>query len=143
MKLLMFLAPRFRYRPFVSALDRAPVDADETSVRDAAVIFVHAEEEDANDTAWLLTKFVKNVKWIANKRKFKDVVLHSFTHLSESKSSPEFAKSFFIQASEKLSAAGYRVHLTPFGYSCEWELAVHGEPLAKVFKSLSKKEALS
>lgn len=134
----MFLAPRFRFRPFVSAVDGAKADGVETSVRDAAVIFVHAEEGDAEDSAWLLTKFVKNVKWIANKRGFKDIVLHSFTHLSESKSAPEFAESFLIQAQERLSAAGYRVHLTPFGYSCEWKLSVHGEPLAKVFKSLSK-----
>lgn len=140
MKLLMFLSPRFRFRPFVSAWDGARASPDETSIRDAAVIFVHAEQEDADDCTWLLTKFVKNVKWIANKRNFKDIVLHSFTHLSESKSAPEFAESFLIQASEKLSAAGYRVHLTPFGYSCEWDLSVHGEPLAKVFKSLSKKQ---
>ncbi len=136
----MFLAPRFRYRPFVSALDAAQAHGDEASVKDAAVIFVHAEEGDAEESAWLLTKFVKNVKWIANKRDFKDIVLHSFTHLSESKSAPEFAESFLIKASERLSAAGYRVHLTPFGYSCEWELSVHGEPLAKVFKSLSKRK---
>ncbi len=133
----MFLAPRFRYRPFVSVLGGPAARDEDGDVRNAAVIFVHAEENDTDSGAKLLTKFVKNVKWIANKRDFKNVVLHSFNHLSESKSPPEFAGSFFIQASEKLSAAGYRVHLTPFGYSCEWELSVYGEPLAKVFKSLS------
>lgn len=136
MKLLMFLSPRFRYRPFVSALEGAKANGDHVIVRDAAVIFVHSEENDVQDSAKLLTKFVKNVKWMANKRDFKNVVLHSFTHLSESKSAPEFAESILLQASERLSAADFRVHLTPFGYSCEWELAVHGEPLAKVFKSL-------
>jgi hypothetical protein len=132
----MFLAPSFRYRPFVSALGGPGLNDDEQCVRDAAVIFVHAEEHDPDNSLRLLTKFVKNVKWIANKRDFKHIVLHSFTHLSESKSVPEFAESFLTRAAERLSAAGYRVHLTPFGYSCEWELSVHGEPLAKVFKSL-------
>jgi len=136
MKLLMFLAPRFRYRPFVSTSDGARINDDEQCVRNAAVIFVHAEENDPLAGARLLTKFVKNVKWIANKREYKNVVLHSFTHLSESKSAPEFAESFLSRASERLSASGYRVRLTPFGYSCEWELTVHGEPLAKVFKNL-------
>ncbi|MDH3316571.1 MAG: threonyl-tRNA synthetase editing domain-containing protein [Gammaproteobacteria bacterium] len=132
----MFLAPRFRFRPFIATLDGAETDVGEKTVQDAAVIFVHAEESDTMNSAGLLTKLVKNVKWLANKRGIKNVVLHSFTHLSESKSSPEFAESFLIQASDRLSSAGYRVDLTPFGYSCEWELAVHGEPLAKVFKSL-------
>ncbi len=132
----MFLAPHFRYRPFVSASGGPGLKDDEQCIRNAAVIFVHAEEHDPGNSVRLLTKFVKNVKWIANKRDFKHIVLHSFTHLSESKSVPEFAESFLTQASERLSAAGYWVHLTPFGYSCEWELSVHGEPLAKVFKSL-------
>ena len=109
---------------------------DEQIVEDAAVIFVHAEKNDADNDGKLLTRFVKNVKWLASKRTFKTVVLHSFTHLSESKSAPEFAHQFLQQASDRLSAAGYRVHMTPFGYSCEWELVVHGEPLAKVFKSI-------
>lgn len=132
----MFLAPRFRFRPFVATFDDARTHDGEKTVQNAAVIFVHAEESDTVNTARLLMKFVKNVKWLANKRGVKNVVLHSFTHLSESKSAPEFAESFLIQAAERLSSAGYQVHLTPFGYSCEWELAVHGEPLAKVFKSL-------
>lgn len=136
MKLLMFLAPRFRFRPFLATLDGAETDVGEKTVEDTVVIFVHAEESDTMNTTALLTKFVKNVKWLANKRGVKNVVLHSFTHLSESKSAPEFAESFLIQASDRLSSAGYQVELTPFGYSCEWELAVHGEPLAKVFKSL-------
>jgi hypothetical protein len=136
MKLLMFLAPRFRYRPFVPASDKSGISDAEKCVCNAAVIFVHAEENDPDAGPRLVTKFVKNVKWIANKRDFTNIVLHSFTHLSESKSAPEFAESFLSRVSEKLSAAGYCVRLTPFGYSCEWELAVHGEPLAKVFKSL-------
>lgn len=135
--MLMFLSPSFRYRPFVSTLKGASSKYDESCVREAAVIFIHVEEDDTENSARLLAKLIKNVKWIANKRNYKNVVLHSFTHLSESKSAPEFARSLLQQASDRLCAAGYRVELTPFGYSCEWELSVHGEPVAKVFKSLS------
>ena len=76
------------------------------------------------------------MKWIANKRAAKNIVLHSFTHLSESKAAPEFAEQFLSDAAARLEHAGYRVRLTPFGYSCAWDLAVHGEPVAKVFKAL-------
>ena len=35
-----------------------------------------------------------------------------------------------------LGNTGYRVWQTPFGYFCEWDLAVYGDSLAKVFKEL-------
>jgi hypothetical protein len=79
---------------------------------------------------------LKNVKWLANKRELKNVVLHSFTHLSDSTASPEYAHSLLEAAAERLRATGYSVWLTPFGYFCEWELGVYGESLAKVFKML-------
>jgi hypothetical protein len=132
----MFLSPRFRYRPFVRALKDAPAPPVEETVEDAAVIFVHAEDGDDTAPAKLRSKFIKNVKWLANKRGVRNIVLHSFTHLSESKAEPGFAERFLTDAAARLESAGYRVHLTPFGYSCEWELAVHGEPIAKVFKAL-------
>jgi hypothetical protein len=84
----------------------------------------------------LLTKTLKNIKWLANKRGLKNIVLHSFTHLSNSTASPDYAHGFLEGAAERLRGTGYHVWLTPFGYFCEWELAVYGESLAKVFKSL-------
>jgi hypothetical protein len=138
MKLLMFLAKQFTFRPFEKTLpDASHGDgASEVRVPEAAVIFVHAEQQDEAGTAGLETKFVKNVKWIAGKRGLKNVVLHSFTHLAETSASPQFAEAFLQSAAERLRNTGYQVTLTPFGWVCEWELAVFGESLAKVFKSL-------
>ncbi|MEE8546794.1 MAG: threonyl-tRNA synthetase editing domain-containing protein, partial [bacterium] len=65
----------------------------------------------------------------------KRVVLHFFSHLSESRSSPEFAREVLEDASKRLTSSGYEVHLTPFGYFCEMKLHIGGESLAKVFKS--------
>ena len=136
MKLLMFQAKRFRWKSFSKTLEDAPeVDVEET-VTEAVVVFLHAEEQDQAEGNPLLTKVLKNVKWLANKRGLKNVVLHSFTHLSGSAASPEYAQGFLEAAAERLRGTGYRVWLTPFGYFCEWELAVYGESLAKVFKAL-------
>ena len=138
MKLLMFLAKQFTFRPFEKTLpDTSRGDGgSEVRVPDAAVIFVHAEPQDEADTAGLETKFVKNVKWIAGKRGLKNVVLHSFTHLAETSASPQFAETFLQSAAARLRNTGYQVTLTPFGWVCEWDLSVYGESLAKVFKSL-------
>lgn len=136
MKLLMFLSPRFSWRAHQRALEDAAAPLIEEVVEDCAVIFVHAEAGDVEDRRKLLTRFVKNVKWAAKKRAAENIVLHSFSHLSESKAAPAFAGLFLDEAAARLRNAGYRVHQTPFGYSCAWELAVHGEPVAKVFKTL-------
>ena len=136
MKLLMFLAKQFTFRPFEKTLPDVSDSSGEVQVTDAAVIFVHAEPLDETDPSGLETKFVKNVKWIAGKRGFKNVVLHSFTHLAEASASPQYAEAFLQSAAVRLRNTGYPAVLTPFGWVCEWELSVHGESLAKVFKSL-------
>jgi hypothetical protein len=135
-KLLMFQARRFWYRPFSKTLEQAEDASGEEKVPEAAVIFVHAEAEDEQQRSKVLTKALKNIKWLANKRGLKNVVLHSFTHLSASTASPEFAHSFLEEVAERLRRTGYNVWLTPFGYVCEWELSVYGESLAKVFKEI-------
>ena len=136
MKLLMFLAKQFTFRPYEKTLPDATDASGEVQVAGAAVIFVHAEPQDEADQDGLETKFVKNVKWLAGKRGFQNIVLHSFTHLAEASASPQFAEAFLQSAAMRLHNTGYQVTLTPFGWVCEWDLSVHGESLAKVFKSI-------
>ncbi len=136
MKLLMFQARRFWYRPFSKTLEQAEDASGEEEVPEAAVIFVHAEAEDEQRRSKVLTKALKNIKWLANKRGLKNIVLHPFTHLAGSKASPEFAHNFLEEMARRLRRTGYSVWLTPFGYVCEWELSVYGESLAKVFKEI-------
>jgi len=135
-KLLMFQAKRFWFRSFSKTLNFVEDQEMEEEIRDAAVVFIHAEAEDETDTASVLTKVLKNIKWIANKRGLKNIVLHSFTHLSESNASPEFARECLETLAARLRGAGYAVSVTPFGYFCEWDLSVYGESLAKVYKAL-------
>jgi hypothetical protein len=136
MKLLMFQARRFWYRPYVKSLPDAPDAEGEHEVTDAAVIWIHAEEKDPARRGKVLSKMLKNIKWLANKRDLERVVLHSFTHLSDSKADPIFAQALLQEAGDRLRRTGYEVWITPFGYVCEWELSVRGESLGRVFKSL-------
>jgi hypothetical protein len=136
MKLLMFLAKEFTFHPYEKSLPEANDKASGEKVVDAVVVFTHSEPQDEADPSGLETKFVKNVKWIAGKRGFKNIVLHSFTHLADASASPQFAEAFLQSTAQRLRNTGYQVTLTPFGWVCEWDLSVHGESLAKVFKSL-------
>lgn len=135
MKLLLFQAKHFYWASFSKTLADVPDREVSETVPEALVVFLHAEAEDETKPG-LETKVIKNIKWLANKRGLKNVVLHSFTHLSESTASPEFARELLHRLDERLTGTGYRVWQTPFGYFCEWDLAVYGDSLAKVFKSL-------
>ena len=135
MKLLLFQAQKFYWKSFSKTLDDVPEQDVAETVNDTVVVFLHAEAED-EAKARLETKVVKNIKWLANKRKLKNIVLHSFTHLSSSTASPEFAQDLLNRLDKRLADTGYQVWQTPFGYFCEWDLAVYGDSLAKVFKEL-------
>lgn len=134
MKLLMFYAHSWWFKTAEKGLPEAP-DADmEASMDKAAVVFIHCEEKDESDRQSVVQKFAKNVKWIAGKFNTKNVVLHSFNHLSSSKSSPEFALGVIDEVQERLDRTGYSVMRTPFGYFNEFKVHVAGDSLAKVFK---------
>ena len=135
MKLLLFQAKKFYWASYSKTLDDVPEQDVENTVEDALVVFLHAEAADEENPK-IETKTVKNIKWLANKRKLKNVVLHSFTHLSGSTASPEFARDLLNRLDTRLTNTGYQVYQTPFGYFCEWDLSVYGDSLAKVFKEI-------
>jgi hypothetical protein len=135
MKLLLFQAKRFYWASFSKTLDKVPEQEAAQTVEETLVVFLHAEAEDETNSR-LETKVVKNIKWLANKRNLKNVVLHSFTHLSGSTASPDFAQNLLNRLEKRLTNTGYEVWQTPFGYFCEWDLSVYGDSLAKVFKEL-------
>lgn len=135
MKALLFLSPRFVYAPFAPTIPEAGPPPLPQEVREAVVVFVHCEEGDVQRRASIFSRLLKQIKWLAGKRGFRSVVLHSFTHLSSSKAPPDFAQAFLEELAGRLQKNGYQVAITPFGYTCSWELAVYGESLAKVFVS--------
>ncbi len=138
MKLLTFQARRFAWRSHSKTLASAGDEAVAEDVAEAVVVFLHADAGDEAPEARerVLRHALKHVKWLANKRGLRRVVLHSFTHLGATSAAPEFAADFLAGLSARLAAGGYEVHATPFGWFCEWELAVYGDSLAKVWKEL-------
>jgi len=134
MKLLMFYTKEWWYKTASKTLEDVPHDEKEESVRDAVVIFFHCEAEDEEKYGGVVQKFVKNTKWLAGKFNVRNVVLHSFNHLSTSKSSAEFAGRLLEEVRLRLEGTGYAVMQTPFGYFNEFRMHVAGDSLAKVFK---------
>jgi len=136
MKIILFYAPSFWFKTYEKVLEDAP-DLDlERSAEDTVVVFYQSEAEDMGREVSILAKLVKNIKWLAGKFKTRNVVFHSFGHLSMSKAPPEFAEKLIGDARDRLERNGFTVIETPFGYLNEWKIHVAGDSLAKVFKEL-------
>jgi hypothetical protein len=138
MRLLCFQARHFRWKTHSKTLPEVPDLEAEEEVADSVVIFLQAEATDTPEqhVHSIRRKAVKHIKWLANKRELKNVVLHSFTHLGGETAEPGFAEPLIQSIADRLKQSGYYVHITPFGYFCEWDLSVYGESLAKVWKEI-------
>ncbi len=131
MKLLMFHAGEFWYRP---NLPEGP-EPEKTTLPEGLVVFAHVEESDG-ERPEAVDKAAANIKWLANKNKVGSIVLHSFAHLSGSKSDPETANTVIQRIAEKLEKKGLDVHIVPAGQFYEFSIHVLGPSLAKVFKEV-------
>ena len=134
MKLLLFFAHDFSYETAAQSLPTVPEIEKCESVKDAVVVFFHVEAEDVARRTKVVQKFVKNVKWLCGKFATRNVVLHSFNHLSSSKADPLFSGELLTEAVNRLERADFQVMVTPFGYFNEFTIHVAGDSLAKVFK---------
>ncbi len=138
MKVLSFLAPRFAWRAEVAASGTSGDPPPPGEARECVVAFVHLEPGDleALARASKLRTLRKHLEWLARKRGCGSYVLHSFTHLAAASAEADGARAFLDELARALAERGASVQQTPFGWSCAWELAVHGESVAKVWKVL-------
>lgn len=135
MKLLMIYTDRFAYTPAVKTLDEEPECTAPGEIRDTVVGLIHAEAGDEENASGIEKKLVKNLKWGARKNETQRIVLHTFSHLAETRASAAFTKALLARAEERLRGAGYEVWQTPFGYFLDLDLQAPGRSTARIFAS--------
>ncbi len=137
MKLLMIYCKHFSYKPTIKSLEGAEEITDSGEYKDVQVAFIQAEETDETSgrVKSIEKKLLNYIKWAARKNETKNVVLHSFAHLSYSKASPEFTKDLFDRIEAKLLNTQHKVAQTPFGYFLDLNVDAPGESLARIFHS--------
>ena len=138
MRLLIFQAQHFTYLPTHKG---SPLGEDiavprQQRLDNLLAAFIQLEPRDEERDHAVLTQAVKYFRWYARKRGCRHILLHSFAHLGEQRSSPEFALNFFQRLEEQLKQHDFQVAQTPFGWSLEWEMKVDGHAFAKTFKEL-------
>lgn len=133
MKLLMIYSESFSYSTTSKSLDSAPDQDEKRQFEQVQLAFIQMEKHDEERTP--LKKSANFIKWLRRKHDFDTVILHSFSHLSESKADPTFSARFLDQLEERLVKAGMQVFQTPYGYFLDLEIKAPGFSLARVFKS--------
>ncbi len=135
MKLLMIYTDRFAYTPADKTLANEPDCTDSDEIKDAVVGLIHAEAADEIDPGRVEKKLIKNLKWGARKNDTQRIVLHSFSHLAETKADADFTRELLSRASQRLINAGYDIWQTPFGYFLDLDLQAPGRSTARIFAS--------
>ena len=133
MKLLLLYTHEYWLRPYQKSVPEAADRRDEMATTAAVLALVHVEAHDPPEHAKLVTKAIKQVKWLAGKFGTKQVVLHSFAHLAATSAPPVAAEALLGDMQARLTGAGYAVQVSPFGYFNEFRVHVAGPSLAKVF----------
>lgn len=133
MKILMIYCKEFGFETTVKSLESAPDLSDQQTFHEVQLALIQMEEQDETNPP--LKKAVNFVKWLSRKNPFSTVILHSFSHLSESKASPIFSAAFLDEMEERLIKSGFEVHQTPYGYFLNLAINAPGFSLARVFKS--------
>jgi hypothetical protein len=136
MKLLMIYASRFAYKTSLKSLESVSEKSEHKVIENAIIGFIQVEEKDEAHLSKVETKLVKNLKWAARKNNTERILLHSFTHLSESKASSEITKQLLDNSEKRLKEAKYEVYQTPFGYFLDLDVKAPGNPLARLFKNI-------
>ncbi len=134
MRVIFWYMDSFTYHPAVKGLEGAETVEEGDAFSDALVVFVHGEEKDEENASKVETKLVKNIKWLSGKLGSKNIVLHSFAHLGESKCEPDFLRQLFDRAQARLTDSGYTTAQTPFGYFLDISISAPGRSLARVYK---------
>lgn len=137
MKVLVMYVDEFSYTPAQKNLDTAEEITGGAVFTDSILAFVQVEESDEEyDVKSREKKLVNHLKWTARKNDCKNIILHSFAHLSESKASAEFTKEIFDLAEIRLQNGGYTTAQTPFGYFLDLSIKAPGHSLARIWASL-------
>jgi len=126
----MFHTEEFWYRPYWP--DKP--EAAKTTLPVSLVVFIHVEEADKENID-IVDKAVGNIRWLSNKNRVGNVVLHQFAHLSNSRSDQNTANEITQKIAERLEKR-LKVHIVPSGQFYEFSIHVLGPSLAKVFKEL-------
>ena len=138
MKILSLHCDYIKFKPVKPALKGATLEKSEekqVEVKEPLVIFTAVEKQDESNKE-ILNEYIKNILDLKDKVKAQKIVLYPYAHLSNSLSSPDFAKNLMLEAEKDLKKQKIEVFRAPFGFYKEFELKCKGHPLAELSRNI-------
>jgi len=135
MKLLCFYCNEFSFTPKIKTLQEYPDVMEGKVFHNLILAFIQAEKQDETNAKSVEKRLLNQLKWVARKNETKNIVLHSFAHLSDSKADHNFTKILLDNVETRLKNVDYIVSQTPFGYFLDIKMDAPGKSLARIFSS--------
>lgn len=127
-------------KPAIKGIELPEKENQKIEVKEPLVILTAVEKQDGENKN-ILEEYIKNILDLKEKiGKVERVVLYPYAHLSDSLSSPDFAKQVLIEAETKLNSLGIETFRAPFGYYKEFELKCKGHPLSELSRQIGSEE---
>jgi threonyl-tRNA synthetase len=105
-------------------------------VGESLVVFAAAEKRDEPEAEAVAERATAAILDVAKQTGARVVVLHSFSHLFAELSAPATAKQILDSMEARLTAAGYEIQQTAFGWFNRLEMKAKGHPLSRVARQV-------
>ncbi len=117
-----------------------PMGERETRVDNALLVLASVEKTDERAPQIVAQRAAAMLAEHARKLKVNTIVLHSFAHLFAELAAPQTAIDVLKQTEARLSADGFIVIRTPFGWFNELEIKAKGHPLSRLARVISAED---
>ncbi len=117
-----------------------PMGERETRVGDALLVLASVEKSDEHAPQTIAQRAATMLAEHARRLKVNTIVLHSFAHLFAELAKPETAIDVLKETETHLSAQGFAVIRSPFGWFNELEIKAKGHPLSRLARTISAED---
>jgi threonyl-tRNA synthetase len=109
----------------------------ETELVEGLVVLTSVEKVDEDNLDGVCERGADEIEKLAQSVKTNRILIHPFAHLFGELSTPEAAVEGLMLLSKALSARGFEVSRTPFGWFNTLEIKAKGHPLSRVARIIT------
>jgi threonyl-tRNA synthetase len=118
---------------------REEVAEDERVIEahESLLVYAACEKSDEAQVEIIVSKCADEITKLARQLKVNTIVLHSFAHLFVELAAPQVALDILKGVQAKLTADGFTVLRTPFGWFNTLDLKAKGHPISRVARAIT------
>jgi threonyl-tRNA synthetase len=115
-------------------------EAKKHRTEEVLVIFTSVEKQDEDAKDEVIKRYLDNLKDISDQLQTNKVLIYPYVHLTNSPSSPTFARDLVKELEDAVRDEGYEVTRAPFGWYKSFILSAKGHPLSELSREIRVEE---